>query len=157
MKRILIVLAVIAVLGVTAIVAFSVKTANTPPVAEPGTSTTPEDTPKPIALAGTDADGDPLTYSVATQPAHGTLSGTAPELTYSPGPNFHGADSFTFKVNDGQLDSASVTLTIDVSAAQTPLPPSVPVPALNSWATWLIVLLTLYAGLYRLHRRPRGA
>ena len=120
MKRILVVLAVIAVLGVIAIVVFSVKTANTPPTAEPASLATPEDTPKPIALAGNDADGDPLTYSVVTKPAHGKLSGTAPELTYSPGPNFHGVDSFTFKVNDGQLDSAAATVAITVEPVNDP-------------------------------------
>jgi len=120
MKRILIVLAVITVLCITGIIVFSVKTANTPPVAESATSTTAEDTPGPIALTGSDEDGDPLTYSVTTQPAHGKLSGTAPELTYSPGPNFHGTDSLTFKVNDGKADSAAATVAITVEPVNDP-------------------------------------
>ena len=68
--------------------------------------TTAEDTAQPITLTGTDVDGSPLTYTIVTPPAHGTLSGTAPNLTYTPAANYNGADSFTFKVNDGTVDSA---------------------------------------------------
>ena len=49
-------------------------------------------------------------------PAHGTLSGTAPNLTYTPAANYNGADSFTFKVNDGTVDSAAATVSITVTA-----------------------------------------
>ena len=52
---------------------------------------------------------------MVTQPAHGSLSGTAPNLTYTPAANYNGADSFTFKVNDGQADSAAATVSITVS------------------------------------------
>jgi VCBS repeat-containing protein len=37
-------------------------------------------------------------------------------LTYIPSPNFVGADSFTFKVNDGLADSNAATVTISVNA-----------------------------------------
>ncbi|UCE49942.1 MAG: tandem-95 repeat protein [Phycisphaerales bacterium] len=114
MKRILIVSAVLTVLGITAIVVFLVKTANSPPIAESGSSTTREDTPGSITLAGRDEDGDQIVYSVVTRPTHGQLSGTAPELIYIPGTNFHGLDSFTFKVNDGKVDSKPATITITV-------------------------------------------
>ncbi len=49
-------------------------------------------------------------------PANGTLTGTAPNLTYTPRANFNGTDSFTFKVNDGLLDSPTVTVTINVAS-----------------------------------------
>ena len=68
--------------------------------------TTNEDTPVAITLTGSDVDGDPLTYLVVNAPRHGTLSGTAPNLTYTPAANYNGPDSFTFKVNDGLADSA---------------------------------------------------
>jgi hypothetical protein len=114
MKRVLIVLAALAEIGITAVGVFLVGTANSPPIAEPATVTTQEDASKSMTLAGSDEDGDVLTYSVVTQPAHGKLSGTAPEVTYSPGANFRGSDSFAFKVNDGQVDSAAATVTITV-------------------------------------------
>jgi Big-like domain-containing protein len=46
---------------------------------------------------------------------HGALTGTAPSVTYEPADNYHGPDSFTFRTNDGLLDSniATVSLTID--------------------------------------------
>ncbi len=76
----------------------TVSTANGPPVATPQTVTTAEDAPVAVTLAGTDPDGDALTYAVVTPPAHGTLSGAAPNLTYTPAANYHGPDSFTFTV-----------------------------------------------------------
>ena len=95
-----------------------IATSNTAPVANAQSVTTNEDTAKAITLTGSDADGDPLTYSVVTQPAHGTLSGTAPNLTYTPAANYNGADSFTFKVNDGTVDSAAATVSITVTRGQ---------------------------------------
>ena len=90
---------------------------NQPPVATAKSVTTTANTTIAITLKGTDPDGDPLTYSVVTQPAHGTLSGSAPNLTYTPGSGYTGSDSFTFKVNDGTADSATATVTITVTAA----------------------------------------
>ena len=90
---------------------------NTAPEATAQSVTTNEDTAKAITLAGTDADtGDTLTFSVVTNPTKGSLSGTAPNLTYTPTANANGADSFTFKANDGTADSATATVTITVTA-----------------------------------------
>ena len=66
-------------------------------------------------LTGSDADNDPLTFAVASQPANGTLSGTAPNLTYTPNSGFTGSDSFAFVVNDSQDDSAPATVSITVN------------------------------------------
>ncbi len=68
-----------------------------------------------IILTGTDADNDTLTYTVVTQPTHGTLTGTAPNLNYAATANFSGVDSFTFKVNDGMVDSSTATVSITVN------------------------------------------
>ncbi len=87
---------------------------NTPPVATDQSLTTPVDTPLTITLSATDADSDPLTYTVAGQPANGTLTGTAPDLTYTPDTGFAGTDSFTFTANDGTTDSNTGTITIQV-------------------------------------------
>ena len=54
-----------------------------------------------------------------TQPAHGVLSGTAPNVTYTPATDYTGADSFTFKVNDGVNDSPAATVTLNVAQWQT--------------------------------------
>ncbi|MCX7805697.1 MAG: Ig-like domain-containing protein, partial [Planctomycetota bacterium] len=88
----------------------TVNPVNDPPVASDQNVTTAEDTPKAITLTATDADGDALTYVVVSGPSHGTLSGTAPNLTYTPDADYSGADSFTFKANDGAADSNVATV-----------------------------------------------
>ena len=67
-----------------------------------------------VILSGSDTDEDVLTYIVVTNPAHGTLSGTAPNLTYTPTVSYNGTDSFSFKVNDGTVDSVDTTVSITV-------------------------------------------
>jgi hypothetical protein len=58
---------------------------NTPPVADPQSVSTPEDTPKTITLTGSDADGDPLTFITPPRTEHGSLSlptaATRPQLS----------------------------------------------------------------------------
>ncbi|MFB0555003.1 MAG: Ig-like domain-containing protein [Phycisphaerae bacterium] len=93
---------------------------NLLPVAEPHSVTTVEDTPIEIRLMGSDPDSDPLAYSMVTDPSHGSLMGTAPNLTYTPNPNFNGSDSFTFKVNDSAGDSVPATVSIMVSSVNDP-------------------------------------
>jgi VCBS repeat-containing protein len=97
-----------------------IKSSNAPPKASARSVTTPEDTPVPIAMGGSDRNGKPLTYSVVAGPSHGTLSGTEPNLIYSPASNFNGADSFTFKVSDGKADSAEATVSITVTPVSDP-------------------------------------
>lgn len=98
---------------------------NTPPTAASQSLSTDIDTPLNITLAGTDAEGDPLTYSVLTQPENGTLSGDGPNLTFTPAEGFEGETSFTFSTNDGALDSEVATVTITVSPVIVTPTPSV--------------------------------
>ena len=88
---------------------------NTPPLALDQSVTTDEDTTVIIDLTATDVDGDPLIYSVVSGTSDGSLSGTAPSLTYTPNSNFNDTDSFTFKANDGKADSNVATVTITVN------------------------------------------
>lgn len=92
---------------------------NTAPSATAAQLNAVINTPLAVTLAGSDDQSDPLSYIVVSQPAHGTLSGAAPSLTYTPDSDFVGNDSFTFKVNDGALDSPVAT--IDVEVANPPL------------------------------------
>ncbi|MCK7476762.1 MAG: Ig-like domain-containing protein [Candidatus Moduliflexus flocculans] len=93
---------------------------NVPPVANNQSVTVLTGTPKAIILTATDVNGDPLTYEVVNAPTHGTLSGTAPNLTYAPNAGYEGPDSFGFLANDGQIDSnvATVAITVSASAAE---------------------------------------
>ncbi len=94
----------------------SIGTTNDAPTADPKNLTVDEDTDLTLTLSGSDPDtGDTLIYSIVTNPAHGTLSGTAPNLTYTPNNNFNGTDSFTYKVNDGTVDSPVATVSITVN------------------------------------------
>jgi hypothetical protein len=88
---------------------------NDPPVADPQSVSTDEDVATNITLTGTDPNDDPLAYSIVTPPAHGTLTGTAPQLTYSPDAHYNGSDSFTFRVNDGAEDSNLAAVTLNIS------------------------------------------
>ena len=89
---------------------------NTPPVAADQAVTTNEDTPVAITLTATDADGNPLTYSIVASPINGTLTGAPPSVTYTPALNYFGSDSFTFKANDGLTDSNVATVSIAINS-----------------------------------------
>lgn len=89
---------------------------NQAPIALDQTINTAEDSGVAITLSAADADGDQLAYSMVTSPAMGSLSGTAPNLIYTPAANANGTDSFTFRVNDGKADSNVAKVSIVVVA-----------------------------------------
>jgi len=93
---------------------------NTAPVAYDQHVETNEDTFVEITLMASDAENDPLTYSVTSGPTNGTLSGTPPDLTYIPDDDYYGPDSFMFIANDGQADSNEATVTITVNPVNDP-------------------------------------
>jgi VCBS repeat-containing protein len=65
-----------------------------------------------------DVDSQTLVPHLVTGPANGTLTlNSDGTFTYSPNPNFSGTDSFTYKVNDGELDSNTATVTLNVLPA----------------------------------------
>jgi hypothetical protein len=65
-----------------------------------------------FTLTGSDVNSPalPLTYTVTVGPVHGTLSGTAPSLSYSPGTGFT-SDTLQFVVNNGAVTSPPQTVT----------------------------------------------
>ncbi len=97
------------------IVDYSRTVENKPPVVADQSVSTNAGQPVAITLSATDENDDALTYTVDSAPAHGTLSGTAPNLTYTPDSGFVGQDSFTFTVSDGHGGSATATVTITVT------------------------------------------
>jgi ELWxxDGT repeat protein len=90
------------------------STINSGPTARNSQATAVQEISLPIALDAADFDNDPLTYTVVSPPQHGTLSGTAPNLVYSPAAQYTGPDSFTFRANDGKEDSNLATVAITV-------------------------------------------
>src|SRR5207245_5335049 len=94
-----------------------------PPTVNDASFTTESNTPIDVPLSGSDLDGDSLIFVVVSGPAHGTLSGSTPNLTYTPATGFSGADSFTFKANDGKADSPPGSVSLKVLP---PAPPAAP-------------------------------
>ncbi|CAN5891254.1 hypothetical protein BH11VER1_BH11VER1_00780 [soil metagenome] len=80
------------------------------------TVSTPLDIPVAVTLAGADTNnpGGPLTFAVTGMPANGTLSGTVPNVIYTPNAGFYGTDTFSFTVNNGTLTSAPAGVAITV-------------------------------------------
>src|SRR5207237_31184 len=84
--------------------------------------TTNEDTALNVAAADvlgndSDVDGDALTAILVSSPAHGSVTLNANgSVTYTPAANFNGGDSFTYKANDGTVDSNVATVSITVAA-----------------------------------------
>ncbi|MDQ5808581.1 MAG: Ig-like domain-containing protein, partial [Actinomycetota bacterium] len=76
---------------------------------------TDEDTPRNITLTATDPDGDALTFTITDQPDHGDLTGSAPNLVYTPDPDFDGDDQFTYEVSDGRGGTDTQTVQIPIT------------------------------------------
>jgi hypothetical protein len=93
---------------------------NSPPAANAQSVVAVANVALPITLTGSDYENSPLTFTIVSPPAHGALTGTPPNVTYTATSGYGGADSFTFRVNDGTLDSAVATVSIDVK-----LPPTI--------------------------------
>ena len=100
---------------------------NDAPVAVDDEYTTAEDTTLTVPAPGmlesdSDVDGDSLEATVVTGPKKGSLA-TALEngwFEYTPDPNYCGTDTFTYKVNDGELESNVATVTINVTPVNDP-------------------------------------
>jgi hypothetical protein len=99
-----------------ATVSINVASVNDLPVAVAMQRSLNEDTPQSITLLATDDDGDPLSFAIQGLPQHGTLSGTPPNMTYTPAANYNGSDSFTYTASDGVATSAPVTVTLSIAA-----------------------------------------
>jgi uncharacterized delta-60 repeat protein len=82
--------------------------------ADPKTISINEDTSGSLTLSGSGSQGTTLNYVVLTQPSRGTLSGVAPNLTYTPNANVNGSDSFNYAVSNGSSQSAPATVTINI-------------------------------------------
>ena len=88
-----------------------------PPLAFSQNLTIAKDQATPFKLRASDADGDPLSYTIVAGPAQGLLSGTPPDMAYSPAPGFVGTDAMSFSVRDGKFTSNVATIRFTVSEA----------------------------------------
>jgi len=86
---------------------------NLPPTVEDLEITMPpESSQLMLTLNGKDPENAPLDYEFQSMPTHGQLSGHAPNLVYTPKPDFSGQDSFTVRATDGKNMSAPATVKI---------------------------------------------
>jgi len=106
----------------TGVISITVTSVNDLPVAGDQNLSTAEDTALNGTLTATDVESILFTFVQATGPAHGTLSITAATgaFTYTPAANYHGPDSFTFTVTDGDGGSDVGAVTITVTSVPDP-------------------------------------
>jgi hypothetical protein len=93
---------------------------NRPPTAYDAEVTTSVDTPVDIMLRATDPDGDDLIYAIV-DPSNGTVTGTPPNVTYTPNAAFIGTDRFFFTVFDKKTEGNIATVTIMVGPGTVPV------------------------------------
>jgi len=107
----------------TATVTIAVDPVNDAPVAFSVTAVTDEDSGDVVwGFSAADIDSSTLTYGIVTGPAKGTvkLGPGAGQFTYTPDPDYSGSDSFTYKANDGSLDSNVATAMITINSVNDP-------------------------------------
>lgn len=91
---------------------------NDLPVAMNGNLNTTEDVSVNGNLAGTDVDGDGLTYEIVASPQKGTIVGlnaSTGSYTYQPRSDVNGMDQFTFRVRDQVGASNVATVSVNLS------------------------------------------
>ena len=128
----------------------TVSPVNDGPVANADAAATDEDTPVSVDVRANDADvdGDNLTVSAVTQGAHGAaaITDNGAGVTYTPAPDYVGADSFTYTVSDGHggTSTASVSVTVrDTTAPALAVPGGITAEAMS--ASGAIVTYTVSA------------
>jgi DNA/RNA endonuclease G (NUC1) len=106
----------------------TINPVNDAPTANNQSANTASNTPVAITLTGNDLEtpSGSLTFTVTSGPSHGSLAGSGANLTYMPGPNYSGPDSFKFTVTDtgdgssAPLTSAEATVSITVNDTVAP-------------------------------------
>lgn len=97
-------------------VTITITAVNDAPTLSDQNSSTNEDVAKSVILTATDIDRNALSYSIATQPSHGTATLSGSLTIYTPTANYNGSDSFTVKAYDGTAYSTPATVTMTVNA-----------------------------------------
>jgi VCBS repeat-containing protein len=98
---------------------------NDAPIGSNASASVVEDNVLAGSLSASDAEGDSVTFSLASGATNGSVSINANgSYTYIPTANFYGPDSFTYTVSDGQGGSTNGTVTVTVSSVN-----DLPIPA----------------------------
>ena len=111
----------------TSTVTITVASVNDAPVANDVTASMDENKiagryqPVTITLDATDVEGDDLTYSIVGTPSNGTLGSISDnQIIYTPSQDYNGEDTFTYKANDGTVDSNTATVIVTINPVDDP-------------------------------------
>ncbi|UKA01381.1 Ig-like domain-containing protein [Photobacterium damselae] len=100
----------------TITVTVNVTPVNDAPIGEDVSVETQEETAVTGQLTATNADGDNLTFKPGTNPENGSVAINADgSWEYVPNTDFHGEDSFTVVVDDGNGGTDTITVTVNVT------------------------------------------
>ncbi|MGV0714852.1 Ig-like domain-containing protein [Mycolicibacterium sp. XJ662] len=101
----------------TATVTVTVKPVNDDPVAVDDDVATDEDTPVVIDVLANDddIDRDELAVAEVEAPNNGSVTVSDGKITYTPNADFHGTDSFTYTVSDGNGGTSTATVYVTVN------------------------------------------
>jgi hypothetical protein len=102
---------------------------NRPPTATAATYFVAPNTPLSITLTGTDPEAQSLTFSVVTQPTSGSLTGSAPNLSYQSATTGV-VDTFTFTASD-PAGNISAPATVTITGLRPPIAASQQLPVLH--------------------------
>ena len=98
----------------------TVTTLGGVPTADGQQLTVAEDNALQLTLTGADPGGAAVTFAIVGSPAHGSLTGQAPNLVYTPGPDYYGPDAFRFVTSNGVNSSDPATVAITVTEVNDP-------------------------------------
>lgn len=98
---------------------FTAVVLNTPPVANPDTVATQQNTPITLSSASllsndTDSNGDALSITGVSNATGGTVSFSNGNVVFTPNEDFTGAASFNYAITDGQA-AATTAVTVNVT------------------------------------------
>lgn len=100
-----------------------VASGNATPTATNRSFSTVENSQFRGTLSASDPDGDPLTYRIVQNGRLGSAvisNSSTGAFTYTPSRGASGTDVFSFKVNDGTVDSNTATITVRITALNNP-------------------------------------
>ena len=109
----------------TATVTVTVTPVNDAPTANDDSFTVAEDSgPTVLNVLANDTTapdtGETLSITAVTQPANGTVTFTASNVSFTPTPNFFGTTTFAYTVTDGNGGNDTATVTVTVTAVNNP-------------------------------------
>ena len=108
-------------------VEITINPVNDAPTADAQSVAAAPESATAITLTGSDVEQGDLSFEVVQGPSHGELTGTPPNISYTPAGGYEGNDAFAFKVYDGEAYSAAATVSITVASWVSPL--GIPMPA----------------------------